>query len=74
MLLLKKKGSNVSNYLDAPILNMLNEWNGHQTEYIIILKYFTNLHYFNVSVGQCERRLSNSIDYFSQTKYDIMII
>ncbi len=24
---------------------------------------YTNLHYFNVSVGQCERHRSNSIDY-----------
>ncbi len=57
----------MSNNLDAPILNMLNKWNGHQTELIIIIKHYTNLHYFNVSVGQCERHLSNSIDYFSQT-------
>ncbi len=37
----------MSNNLDAPILNMLYKWNGHQTEYIIIIKHYTNLHYFN---------------------------
>ncbi len=26
---LKKKKNQMSNNLDAPILNMLNEWNGH---------------------------------------------
>ncbi len=40
--------------MDAPILKMLNEWNGHQIEFIIIIKHYTNIHYFNVSVGQCE--------------------
>ncbi len=65
----------MSNNLDAPILNMLNKWNGLQIEYIIIIKRYTNLHHFNVFVGQCERHLSNSIDYLSQTlKYDSMII
>ncbi len=37
----------MSNNLDAPILNMLYKWNCHQTEYIIIIKHYTNLHYFN---------------------------
>ncbi len=64
----------MSNNLDAPILNMLNQWNGHPAEWIIIRKYYTNLHYLNIYVGQYERHLSNSIDYFSQTLYDIMII
>ncbi len=29
----------------------------------MIIKHYTNLHYFNVSVGQCERHLLNYIDY-----------
>ncbi len=30
---------------------------------MIIIKHYTNLDYFNVSVRQCERHLSNLIDY-----------
>ncbi len=49
---------NMLNNLDAPILNMLNKLIGHQIYKIIIIKHYTNLHYFNVSVGQCETHLS----------------
>ncbi len=31
----------MSNNLDAPVLNMLNEWNGHYIELIIIIKHCT---------------------------------
>ncbi len=53
----------MSNNLDAPVLNVkLIKWLLNRINYYY-KTLCTNLHYFNVSVGQCERLLSNSIDY-----------
>ncbi len=51
----------MSNNLDAPVLNLI-KWSLNRINYYYKTLY-TNLHYFNVSVGQCEGHLSNSIDY-----------
>ncbi len=52
----------MSNNLDAPVLNVkLIKWSLNRINYYKTL--YTNLHYFNVSVGQCERHPSHSIDY-----------
>ncbi len=55
----------MSNNLDAPnikcvklIKRSLNRLNCYYKS------LYYNLHYFNVSERQCERHLSNSIDYF----------
>ncbi len=45
----------MSNNLDAPVLNVkLIKWSLNRINYYYKTLY-TNLHYFNVSVGQCER-------------------
>ncbi len=47
----------------SPILNVKwMKWTLNRIHYYYKTLH-TNLHYFNVSVGQCERHLSNSIDY-----------
>ncbi len=54
----------MSNNLNAPILNVkLIKWSLNRIHYYYKTLY-TNLHYFNVSVGQCEIHISNSIDYW----------
>ncbi len=60
--LLLKINSNMSNNLDAPNIKYvkLMKWTLNRINYKIL---YTNLHYFNVAVGQCERHQSNSI-YF----------
>ncbi len=50
----------MSNNLDAQILNVkLIKWSLNRINYYYKTLY-TNLHYFNVSVGQSERHRSNS--------------
>ncbi len=51
------------------------KWTLHRIYYYYKTLH-TNLHYFNVSVGQCERHLSNSIDYckYCQPSMDTLAI
>ncbi len=60
----------------SPILSVkLMKWSLNRINYYYKTLY-TNLHYFNVSVGQCERHLSNSIDYckYYQPSIDTLAI
>ncbi len=60
----------------SPILNVKwMKWTLNRINYYFKTLH-TNLHYFNVSVGQCERHLSNSIDYckYYQPSMDTLAI
>ncbi len=67
----------MSNNLDAPNIKYVKwmKWSLNRINYYYKTLY-TNLHYFNVSVGQCERHLSNSIDYckYYQPSMDTLVI
>ncbi len=65
----KKKKIKMSNNLDAPNIKYVKclKWTLNRVNYYKTL--YTNLHYFNVAVGQCERHLSNSIYYCNYYHY-----